>query len=104
MSLRLAGVAAALFAAFALTPASAQSRPTSDGRIVVAQDVESTPKRSRRAAKSKKEPTAGQLAARERQKKCAAEWKVAKAANKTGGQKWPQFWSKCNSRLKGDSA
>ena len=33
-------------------------------------------------AKTKKEPSAEQLAARERQKKCAAEWKEAKAANK----------------------
>src|SRR5262245_2202611 len=33
-------------------------------------------------AKTKKEPSDGQLAARERQKKCAAEWKEAKAANK----------------------
>ena len=31
-------------------------------------------------AKTKKEPSAGQLAARERQKKCAAEWKEAKAS------------------------
>lgn len=52
-------------------------------------------------AKSKKAPSAGQLAARERQKKCGAEWKAAKAAGKIEkGQKWPQFWSACNKRLK----
>ena len=33
-------------------------------------------------AKMKKEPSAGQLATRERQKKCGAEWKEAKASNK----------------------
>src|SRR5690606_8599315 len=32
--------------------------------------------------KTKKPPTPGQLAARERQKKCGAEWKAAKAAGK----------------------
>lgn len=52
-------------------------------------------------AKPKKAPTAGQLAARERQKKCGAEWKAAKAAGKVEkGMKWPQYWSACNKRLK----
>ena len=37
----------------------------------------------------------------ERRKKCSAEWKEAKAAGKTAGQKWPQFYSECNKRLKG---
>ena len=41
------------------------------------------------------------MAARERQKKCGAEWKEAKAAGKTAGMKWPQYWSQCNTRLKG---
>ncbi len=54
-----------------------------------------------KAAKPKKPPTAGQLAARERQKKCAAEWKGAKAAGKTEkGETWPKYWSACNKRLK----
>jgi ubiquitin len=52
-------------------------------------------------AKPKKEASAGQMAARDRQKKCGAEWKEAKAAGKTGDQKWPQYWSACNKRLKG---
>lgn len=53
------------------------------------------------ATKAKKPPTAGQLAARERQRKCAAEWKDAKAAGKVEkGMKWPQYWSACNKRLK----
>ncbi|MBV9078834.1 MAG: hypothetical protein JO048_15315 [Methylobacteriaceae bacterium] len=51
-----------------------------------------------------REPTAGQLAARDRQKKCGVEWKQAKAAGKTAGMKWPQFWSQCNARLKGNQA
>jgi hypothetical protein len=55
-------------------------------------------------AKTKKEPSAGQLAARERQKKCAGEWKEAKAASKVEkGTTWPKFWSACNKRLKSAS-
>ena len=57
-----------------------------------------------RAARPSREPTMGQMAARERQKKCGAEWKEAKAAGKTGGLKWPQYWSRCNARLKGNAA
>jgi len=54
-----------------------------------------------KTAKSKKPPSAGQLAARARQKKCGAEWKAAKAAGKIeNGMKWPQYWSACNKRLK----
>ena len=52
-------------------------------------------------AKPKKATTPGQLAARERQKKCGAEWKAAKAAGKIEkGMTWPKFWSACNKRLK----
>jgi Ni/Co efflux regulator RcnB len=52
-------------------------------------------------AKAKKAPSAGQLAARERQKKCGAEWKEAKAAGKVEkGMTWPKYWSACNKRLK----
>ena len=52
--------------------------------------------------KPKKEPTAKQMAARERQTKCSAEWKQAKADGKIEqGMKWPKFWSTCNARLKG---
>ena len=53
---------------------------------------------------TKREPTAKQLAARERQAKCSAEWKAAKAAGKLEpGLKWPKFWSACNARLKGQN-
>jgi hypothetical protein len=56
-------------------------------------------------AAPKKEPTSGQLAARERMHKCSAEWKEAKAGGKVAKDaKWPQFWSDCNKRLKGGKA
>lgn len=50
---------------------------------------------------TKRELTPGQIAERERQKKCAAEWKEAKAQGKIPpGMTWPKFWSDCNKRLK----
>jgi hypothetical protein len=52
-----------------------------------------------------KEPSAGQQAARERQKRCSIEWKEAKAAKTLpAGARWPQFWSECNKRAKGAKA
>lgn len=72
------------------------------GSFAQSPDTTHAPSKSRRAtAKPAREPTAGQMAARERQKKCGAEWKDAKAKGTTGGLKWPQYWSKCNARLKG---
>ena len=50
---------------------------------------------------SKKPASAGQQAMHERQKKCGAEWKEAKAAGKVEkGMTWPKYWSACNKRLK----
>jgi hypothetical protein len=104
-------VAAAFLALTLSTPALAQgASPRGENALVVAQadttkEDAATGRRSRkRAAASKKEPSVGQMAARERQKKCGAEWKEAKAAGKTQGLKWPKFWSQCNARLKGNSA
>jgi hypothetical protein len=52
-------------------------------------------------AKPKKEPSAAQMASRERMSKCSAEWKETKAAGKAeAGMKWPKFWSQCNARMK----
>jgi hypothetical protein len=56
-----------------------------------------------RAAAAKPAPTSGGRAAMlERQKKCGAEWREAKAGGKVEkGMTWPKFWSACNKRLKG---
>jgi predicted lipid-binding transport protein (Tim44 family) len=94
-------LATTLFAvALAAAPALAQPKP---GVSEAPTSTEPT-RPARRAARPAREPTAGQMAARERQRKCGAEWKEAKAANRTGGQKWPQYWSRCNARLKGNQA
>jgi len=53
------------------------------------------------ASAPKAAPSAGLLASRERQKACGAEWKQKRAAGQIpAGQKWPQFWSACNTRMK----
>lgn len=52
-----------------------------------------------------KEPSVGQSAARERQKKCGAEWRALSVADKAAkGPKWPQYFSKCVKRLKEQKA
>jgi hypothetical protein len=54
--------------------------------------------------KAKKEPSAAQMASRERMSKCSVEWKQAKADGKVAKDaKWPKFWSDCNKRLKGSN-
>ena len=69
--------------------------------LVATAAAQTQPAAAKRETKAKKPPSAGMLAMRERQKKCGAEWKAAKAAGKVEkGQKWPQFWSACNKRLK----
>lgn len=57
------------------------------------------------AAKPARTPSAGQTAARERQKTCGSQWRALADAEKVSqGPKWPQYWSKCNKRLKGEKA
>ena len=52
-----------------------------------------------------REPSVAQSAARERQKKCGAEWRALSATEKTAqGPKWPQYYSKCVKRLKEQKA
>ncbi|MEA2951958.1 MAG: hypothetical protein QOJ96_1478 [Alphaproteobacteria bacterium] len=58
-----------------------------------------------KAATKNRTLSPGQQAARDRQKKCGAEWKEAKAGGKIAkGMKWPKYWSECNTRLKGQGA
>ncbi len=68
--------------------------------LVINSAVAQTPV-STTQSKTKKPPSAGQKAMRERQRKCGAEWKEAKAAGKVEkGMTWPKYWSACNKRLK----
>jgi hypothetical protein len=113
MTLRISGaLAAAILSAALIAPARAETGATPPSSpIIVAQaaspDSATPARRSRKRSetRSKKEPTAGSMAYRERQKKCSAEWKSAKAAGTVeSGMKWPKFLSSCNARLKGNSA
>jgi len=87
MPFRLA--VAALLAASLILPGAAVARePAADS-----------------TAKSSKEPSVGQSAARERQKKCGAQWRALSATEKAAqGPKWPQYYSKCVKRLKEQKA
>jgi hypothetical protein len=111
MTVRIIGAAAALATLLLATSVSAQTAatPGTSPGVSPAQSDSTTPARRSRKSKAakgeKKEPTVGQMAARERQRKCAAEWKTAKAGGKVAdGMKWPKFWSQCNTRLKGNNA
>lgn len=51
--------------------------------------------------KNGKPLSASQIAFRQRIHECSVEWQTAKTGGKLpAGQKWPQFWSACNKRLK----
>lgn len=51
--------------------------------------------------KNGKPYTPGQLAAHKRIRECATMWHADKAAHKIkAGEKWPQYWSACNTKLK----
>ncbi|MGL4495248.1 MAG: hypothetical protein ACRCXM_14020 [Beijerinckiaceae bacterium] len=76
-------------------PAPAATQPSTPA-VQPAQPVASQSAEPK--ARRGKPSTGGNFA--ERRTRCSSEWKEAKAANKTGGQKWPQFWSACNTRLK----
>ena len=50
--------------------------------------------------KGKIKPTPAQQAMYTRIKSCGRQWQKAKEKGRTKGQKWPQYWSACNKRLK----
>ncbi len=69
--------------------------------LVQSSAAQSTAPAPAKTAKSEKPQSASQVALRDRQNKCGAEWKAAKTAGKIEkGMKWPQYWSACNKRLK----
>jgi len=76
--------------------------PTHVGAQTTAPAAAKSEKATTEKAKTRRAPSPAQAAMRERQRKCGAEWKEAKAAGKIEkGQTWPKFWSACNKRLKG---
>ncbi|MEE8629479.1 MULTISPECIES: hypothetical protein [Methylobacterium] len=56
-------------------------------------------------AAPRREPGIRALAARERQRKCGAEWRALAPSEKAvQGPRWPQYYSKCVRRLKEQKA
>lgn len=103
-SLRMAIMAAfalPAFAGLAQTPNPLRQRPAVR-QIPAAPAPAATapaPAAPAKAAAAKpKTGSGGDFKARRTQ--CSQDWKTAKASNTTGGDKWPQFFSKCNTRLK----
>jgi hypothetical protein len=74
------------------------------GGLVAA--LPATPALSAASKKESAEPAvSGRTAARERQRRCGAEWREAKAAGKVEkAMTWPKYWSACNKRLKAQGA
>jgi hypothetical protein len=89
-----ADTAAAKPAAPAAAPAPAAASPAAAPAKPSAMTPAAAP------AKTAAPATGGKAAENTRIKACGAEWKEAKAAGKTAGQKWPQFWSECDKRKK----
>ena len=83
-----------------MTPAAAPAAAVTPGAKPAA-PAAATARTSTRTSTAGRAPTAGQLASRDRERACGAQWRAAKAANKVpAGQKWPQYWSQCNARMK----
>jgi len=84
-------------------PVAEEAKTTTRSRKKTVADPEPEPAAAPAATeeKSARKVSPGQQAARQRQKQCGEEWRAQKAAGKIAeGQKWPQYWSACNTRLK----
>ena len=86
------------------TPAVAAKATTKATPVIVAPaEPSDTPddKPLATADKNGKAFTPGQMAAHQRIRECANQWRGLKVSNKLpAGTKWPQFWSACNKQLK----
>jgi hypothetical protein len=71
-------------------------------RAESAKPTAATPKAPAAAPKATaKKPADGRQAEYARERACAADWKVAKAAGKIpAGMTWPKYWSECDKRKK----
>jgi hypothetical protein len=96
-------LSAAVAALLAIVPFSIQAQEVTQPSVQSGKSTARSAKPSTTGETKKKDPTPGQLAARERQKKCGAEWRETKA-KLDKDMTWPKFWSACNKRLKEQSA
>lgn len=87
------------------SPAAEEAKTTPRSRKKKAVEPEAAPEPAAAEDKPARKLSPGQQAARQRQKQCGEEWRAQKAAGKIPeGQKWPQYWSACNARLKAKGA
>ncbi|HEY7301602.1 MAG TPA: hypothetical protein VH684_27240 [Xanthobacteraceae bacterium] len=102
----LLGLTAGIFAIPSIGNAQEGPKPAAQGaQSAPAAKTLSTAASVTSPAKPRKEPTAGQVAARERRVKCGAEWRAAKEKGALEeGATWPKYWSACNKRLKEEGA
>ena len=91
-----AALTVATSAAHAQTPAPTNPLQARRSPPAAAQAPAATPSATA-AAPAEKAKGAGA----QRRTQCSQEYQAAKAANTLKGQKWPQFYSACNKRLKG---
>ncbi|MGX7708307.1 hypothetical protein [Methylobacterium sp. Gmos1] len=60
-----------------------------------------SPAAQRTEVAPRREPSPRSLAARERQRRCGAEWRALAPPDKASqGPRWPQYYSRCVRRLK----
>jgi hypothetical protein len=85
-------------AALAQAPNPLQQRPAVRQIPPATAPATAAPAPAPATAAKPKAAASGDFKARRTQ--CSQEWKTAKTNNTTGGDKWPQFFSKCNTRLK----
>ena len=88
-----------------LLAAALMAAPLLLSQAATAKDTWNAPSAKETTKETAKEPSVAQSAARERQKKCGAEWRALSATEKAAqGPKWPQYYSKCVKRLKEQKA
>ncbi|MEE7447501.1 hypothetical protein MRF4_06550 [Methylobacterium radiotolerans] len=98
---RLVRIAILSVPLLAACPALAKDPPAKDA-VAKEAPAKAPPAAEGPAAPAGRTPGPGQSATRDRQKACGAEWRALTDAQKAAqGPKWPQYWSKCNRRLKG---
>jgi hypothetical protein len=94
-----------LAAALAVIPVGFAPHQVNQAQAETTKKAEDAKETKKKKVRKKRELTKGQKAARERQKRCGAEWREAKKAGKIEkGMTWPKYWSRCNARLKGQKS
>jgi len=84
------------------TPAKAKKKAVTKKAAEPKTTTQAEPKSTPTETKSGRPLTAGQIAARERQRQCGEEWRgLSDEVKKQKGPTWPKYWSACNTRLKG---